>query len=129
MPTKNDPIDLTCGTLYIYPPEGGGPVQLGEVKSLEVSMDPAENWDELGNPLPYINKPALTQEVTIELEPLSLPKLFLLTGDPLLVINWAAMERPKLLHLAAYAKSARRRKKSRLRIIREFIREALYADV
>lgn len=125
MPTKNEPIELTGGTLYITPQEGGEPVQIGEVKSMEVTTESTEYLDALGNPLPYINPPPSTQEWTIELEPLGWPQLFWLTRDPLCAVKWAKDCRPHWVHLARYAKTGRRRTKNIRRIIRAFVKEVV----
>ncbi len=129
MPTKNEPIELTGGTLYMLPQDGGGQVQLGKVKSLEITTEqlgPPEYLDDFGNPVPYICQRYPSQEVTIELEPLGWPQLFWLTRDPLCAVKWANDCHPRWVHLARYAKTGRRRTKNIRRIIRAFIEEVAH---
>jgi hypothetical protein len=123
MPTKTDnTIEWGSGTLYFYPPEGGDPVAVGPVKGLTETVE-KEHLDDPGLPCPLTT--SLTQTVTFEaeLEALSLPALWLLTGDPLYAAEWAMQNHPRLVHLAVRAKTARRRKKNYQRVIRAFLEE------
>jgi hypothetical protein len=124
MPTKNETtIEWGSGTLYFYPPEGGDPVAVGPVKDLTETRE--EEWqDDLGLPIPL--NTSITQTVTFEaeLEALSLPKLWLLTGDVSLLVKWSQQHHPRLFHLAGYAKTARRRAKNIRRLTRLFMKEA-----
>lgn len=123
-PDNKNVLDLSSGKLYIKDPTTGAPLALGKVNSVEIT--PAhEEFDPLGDPLPRLSTP---QEFTIEMEmdPESMRELL----DPMHIfarecLRWAIWNRPKLLHLAAYAKTARCRKKNSRRIVREFIREEL----
>lgn len=124
MPTKTEnTIEWGSGTLYFYPPEGGDPVAVGPVKGLTETIE-QEHLDDCDLPAPLTT--SLTQTVSFEAElaPLSLPKLWRLTGDPIHVVTWAKQNHPRLAHLAAYAKTARRRTKSIRRLSRMFVKEA-----
>lgn len=125
MPTKNDTtIEWGSGTLYFYPPEGGDPVAVGQVKGLTETVE-QEHQVDLESPVPVLTK-SMTQTFSFEaeLEALSLPKLWRLTGGPILLVKWAGQNHPRLFHLAKYAKTARRRTKNIRRLSRLFVKEA-----
>ena len=125
MPTKTETtIEYGSGTLYFCPPEGGDPVAFGPVKGLtetrveEYQVDPEQAW------MPSMAT-SLTQTLSFEaeLEPLSLPKLWLLTRDPAIFAKWATANWPRLARLVVYAKTGRRRDKNLRRLIRLFVEE------
>lgn len=127
-PDNENVLDLSSGKLYIKDPVTGAPLELGKVNSMEIT--PPEEFDPLGNPLPRINAPEFGFEIELEPDPEMLRELF----DPMRAfarecLGWAFINRPELLHLAVYAKTARRRVKNIRRILREFIREEYHMEV
>lgn len=124
MPTKNEnTIEWGSGTLYFYQPEGGDPVLVGPVKGLTETRE-EEGLDGTDLPIPVITSTTQTVTFEAEIEAISLPKLWRLTGDPILMVKWAKQSRPLLFHLARYAKTARKRSKNLRRLIRLFVEEA-----
>lgn len=121
-PDNESVIDLSSGKLYIKDPVTGTPLELGKVTSMEIT--PPEEFDPLGEPLPLRTAQEFEMEIELEPDPEVLRELF----DPMRAfarecLGWAILNRPKLLHLAAYAKTARRRRKNSRRIVQEFIRD------
>lgn len=124
MPTKSEnTIYWGSGTLYYCPPEGGDPVAVGPVKGLTETLE----QEHLADPdllAPVTTSMTQTVSFTAELEQLSLPKLWRLTGDPIYMSKWALLHHPRLAHLAVCAKTGRRRIKNIRRLIRMFVKEA-----
>lgn len=124
MPTKTETtIEWGSGTLYYCPPEGGDPVAVGPVKGLTETTE-QEHLDDLDLLAPVTKSLTQTFSFEADLGYISLPKLWRLTGDPALTTKWAKLNQPRLLHLAIYAKTARRRTKSIRRLSRMFVKEA-----
>lgn len=121
MPPKNN-MELGPGALYFIPSEGSDPVYCGEVKSLEYTEDTYAPVDDLGRPAVGLTRDT-TAEVTMELEPLNPKAMFFLTGDPSYMARWAVVMRPRLAHLARYAKKGRARKKNVHRLVAFMIEE------
>lgn len=123
MPTKTEnTIDWGSGTLYIIPQEGGDPVPIGPVKGLTETIE-REHLDGADLPAPLTT--SLTQTLTFEaeLESLNPKAMFFLTGDPSYMARWAVVMRPRLAHLARYAKKGRARKKNVHRLVAFMIEE------
>lgn len=124
MPVDTDPIKLTDGVLYITPKDGGGPILLGHVLEAEQTTYSHEYVDELGVRDPVVAVPEFeTIECTVNPETISLISLWRLTHDIRVVLVWAQENRPKLLHLATYANTCRKRRKNITRVLREFFWE------
>lgn len=80
-----------------------------------------EYVDELGVRDPVVALPETTSfEVTVRAEDLDLVSLWRLTHDMRVALCWAKENTPKLLHLATYAKTRRKRRKNIGRIVRAF---------
>lgn len=123
MPPKNEPLGLSAGTLYFYPPEGGDPVCVGPVKNYTEVIEPERIED---GPCAGLCT-AIKQTVTFEAEitALNLPNLWLLTRDPRLEWKWLDTQAPRrLVHLGKYAKKGRARTKNLRRLARLFVKEA-----
>ena len=124
MPTKNETtIEWGSGTLFFIPPEGGDPVAVGPVKGLTETRE--EEW--LNDPeLPCPLNMSINQMVSFEaeMETISLPKLWRLTGDPVLLVKWGKKFHPRLTHLVAWAKTKKARKKNYHRLVDMFLEEA-----
>jgi hypothetical protein len=98
-------------------------VAVGPVKGLTETIE-EEHLDDLDLLAPVTTSLTQTFSFEAELEQLSLPKLWRLTGDPALTTKWAKLNQPRLLHLAAFAKTGRARTKNLRRLIRLFVEEA-----
>ena len=107
------------GTLYIYPPEGGGALPLGEIRTLEITPDSMDPADDFGTPL--VVAPPISETWTFEMGTVNLRTLWYLTRDMEIIFEWARVHRPRLLHLSRRAKRPRARGKNFMRIIREFL--------
>lgn len=124
MPVDTDPIKLTDGVLYITPKDGGDPILLGHVLEAEQTTYSHEYVDELGVRDPVVATPeTVAIEWTIRPEDLDLVALWRLTHDMRVALCWAQENTPKLLHLATYAKTHRKRWKNIGRIVRAFFEE------
>ena len=126
MPTENEPLDLSSGTLYLKMPADGNPALLGKVKSMEHTYEVTEYIDDLGSPAYIPMTPPTSAELSIELEPINLDPVALwrLTYNVKCIMVWAVRNRPRLVHLASYAKKATARHKNARRIVREFLQDA-----
>ena len=125
MPTENTPtLDLSTGALYLTPLDGGDPVRLGRAVEVTQTTEYNDECDELGIRNPMTSLPAsMSCEITLEDVTLDPVTLWRLTYDVRWVVRWAMETRPKLLHLATYAKTGRKRRKNIHRILREFCEE------
>lgn len=124
MPTKTEnTINWGSGTLYYCPPEGGDPVAVGPVKGLTETIE-QEHLDDPFLPAPVTKSLTQTFSFEAELEALSLPKLWRLSGDPALFAKWALTKHPHLAYLGAFAKTGRRRTKNLRRLVHMFVEEA-----
>lgn len=124
MPTKNDSIALSAGTLYIRHPETGGTLPCGTLKSIELTQTRTEYVDELGIVDPCIATPPMECTLTIETDADSVYLLALrMAAGIQSCVTWARNERPHLVHLAVHAKKRRTRKKNTVRIVREYLKE------
>lgn len=102
MPTKDEPLNLNDGTLFYIPPNGGNPVPLtigGDIL-----------------PEPYVAIQAAAAD-------LLLPVIMEVVAETRKITEWSIKHRPRLAHLAIYAKTARKRKKQIERICKEYTRE------
>jgi hypothetical protein len=115
-------MELGPGALYFIPPEGSDPVYCGEVKSLEYTEEPGTMAED-GIGCPIFPLSGASAELTMELEPLNPKAMFFLTGDPSYMTRWAVVMRPRLAHLARYAKKGRARKKNVHRLVAFMIEE------
>lgn len=131
MPTETNPaliLDPSAGQLYMKPLDGGDPVHLGRVIEFTQTVERHDYHgyhDELGAPVPVLIPAADTMSVEFTLQPVEFDPatLWRLTHDISCVIAWAVQNRPKLWHLANYAKTYRKRRKNVHRILREFMQE------
>lgn len=128
MPVENantPAAELGPGELYLLLPDGGHPIELGRVTETTLTEERTDYRDELGEPAPVVATPAksVTFECTVNPETISLISLWRLTHDIRVVLVWAQENRPKLLHLATYANTCRKRRKNITRILREFFWE------
>ncbi len=118
MPTKNEPIDLSNGTLYIKHPDGHTE-PLGKVT--EIYTEPTTEPEALPK---YITLNNNAGEITLEIDAAAF-----IAYQAQESIRWAALHRAKLLHLAQYAKTKKARRKNAHRILREYIEEVYHVHV
>lgn len=125
MPIDNAPtLDLSTGAFYMTPLDGGDPVRLGRAVEVTQTTEYNDECDELGicNPMAAATA-SMSCEITLEDVTFDPVPLWRLTHDIRCVVHWAVKYRPKLLHLATYAKTGRKRRKNIRRILREFCEE------
>ena len=124
MPIDNTPIiDLNTGDLYLTPLDGGDPVRLGRATEIKQTAEYNDKC-ELGEPAHLMSRPAsLSFECTLQDVTFDPVIFWRLTHNVRYVILWAKENRPKLLRLAAHAKTNRKRRKNARRILRDFFEE------
>jgi hypothetical protein len=115
-------IEYGSGTLYFMPPEGGDPVAVGQVNGLTETIEQEHRDHPLTGPLVISTTQTFSFEA--DLEQLSLPKLWRLTGDPIYLVRWAKQNHPRLFHLTCFAKTGRRRARNTRRLAIMFVKEA-----
>ena len=124
MPTKNNPIDLSAGTLYIRHPETGETLPCGPLKSLEVEHTHTDYVDDLGVVNPTLAPRSTEWTATIEVDADSILLQAIQTATKIRAcVAWARNERPRLVHLIVHTKKRRTRKKNAVRIVREYLKE------
>lgn len=131
MPTKNKPLEMGCGMLYMKTPDGQQ-VQLG-YSTAEIT--PADEPMPVKTEMGYINPAPSLPEISIELAPTpafdewikSLVQTYtewLAAYVPQLtayVMEWARINRPDLFKIWYRTKKKRTRKKYGKRIVREYM--------
>lgn len=129
MPTENN-IELGTGEFYMIPLDGGSPVRVGRVTEATQTVERTDYLNELGEPVPVLVPTLETATFECEIQPITLDlvTIWRLTHDIRVVLVWAQENRPKLLHLATYAKSSRKRRKNIIRILRDFFEEVQHRE-
>lgn len=136
MPTKNEPLEMGCGMLYMKTPDGQQ-VQLGYAMA---EITPADEPQPVETEMGYINPAPPLPEISIELAPGPgfdewiksvqtaymadlLDKAAKAAKD---CMKWAAENHPEWCHILRTTKKKRTRKKYAQRIMREYV-AALHA--
>jgi hypothetical protein len=133
MPTKNEPLDLSAGTLYMIPLEGGEPVPLGPCT---MTVTPVEKEpDILGRDPIRINQDS-SFEIELEPDAEAWQKFQEMTVNPILqlyreyirktaqeIADWCRINHPDWLQILLRTKKKRIKKKYRDRIFRAFMEE------
>ena len=133
MPTKNETLDLSAGTLYITPLEGGEPVPLGQGTMTIAPVE--EEPDILGRDPIRINRD-MSFEIELEPDAEAWQKFREMTINPMLelyreyvrktaqeIADWCRTYHPNWLQILLRTKKKRIKKKYRDRIFRAFMEE------